>query len=127
VNAQSDIRRYSARAHSTDVFGRVLCNARNHHFVVDGPVENDCPGEEVSPAEVFLSGVASCGVELIQMFARMQDAPLTSGTVSIEGTVDVGSPLRPDLMLFKEVRMRFELEGVTRREAEQLVESFKGR
>ena len=41
--AQSDIRQYEARAVSTDTFGRVLCSARNHHFVIDGPEQNGCP------------------------------------------------------------------------------------
>ena len=60
----ADIREYEAGANSTDVFGRVLCTARNHHFIVDGPLQNGCPGEEVTPAEIFLAGVAACGVEL---------------------------------------------------------------
>src|SRR5215471_11186712 len=68
--AQADIRQYKAQAESTQVFGRVLCGARNHHFVIDGPEQNGCPGEEVTPAEVFLAGVASCGVELVQVLAK---------------------------------------------------------
>ena len=47
--AQSDVREYSAQAASTDTFGRVLTSARNHHFVVDGPVQNGCPGEAMTP------------------------------------------------------------------------------
>ena len=60
----SEIRSYAVRARSTDTHGRVLCNVRNHHFIVDGPVQNGAPGEEVTPAELFLTGVAACGVEL---------------------------------------------------------------
>jgi hypothetical protein len=41
--AQTDVREYDAHAPSTDTFGRVLTCARNHHFVVDGPVQNGCP------------------------------------------------------------------------------------
>ena len=63
------IRRYDVDARSTDTFGRVLCACRQHHFVVDGPVQNGCPGEAVTPAELFLSGVAACGVELLQGIA----------------------------------------------------------
>ena len=33
-----DIREYDVQARNTDVFGRVLCGARHHHFIVDGPV-----------------------------------------------------------------------------------------
>src|SRR5205807_3506430 len=66
----TDVREYAAQAASTDTFGRVLCSARNHHFVVDGPVQNGCPGEAINPAELFLSGVAACGVELVQVLAK---------------------------------------------------------
>ena len=62
--AESQIRSYSVKARSTDTFGRVLCNARDQHLVVDGPVQNGCPGEALGPAELFLAGVAGCGVEL---------------------------------------------------------------
>ncbi len=62
--------KYDVQALSTDIFGRVLCSARNHHFVVDGPVQNGCPGEAITPAEMFLGGVAACGVELMQVIAR---------------------------------------------------------
>ena len=55
---KTDVREYSVHAASTDTFGRVLATARNHHFVVDGPVNNGCPGEAVTPAELFLAGVA---------------------------------------------------------------------
>ena len=35
-----DLREYRARAHSTDIFGRVPCSTREQHFVIDGPVWN---------------------------------------------------------------------------------------
>ena len=60
--AQADIREYEAGARSTDVAGRVMCSVRNHYFVVDGPVQNGFPGEEITPSELFLAAVASCGV-----------------------------------------------------------------
>src|SRR6185312_17291974 len=60
----STLREYDVAARSTDVFGRVACSARNHHFIVDGPVQNGCPGEEITPVEVFLTAIAACGVEL---------------------------------------------------------------
>src|SRR5438093_8934932 len=72
----TDVREYAAQAASTDTFGRVLCSARNHHFVVDGPVQNGCPGEAINPAELFLSGVAACGVELVQLLAKGQEGPV---------------------------------------------------
>ena len=54
--AQPDVREYEARAASTDVFGRVLGAARNYHIVVDGPVQNGCPGEAITPANCSFWG-----------------------------------------------------------------------
>src|SRR5439155_25717119 len=88
-------REYDVAARSTDVFGRVLCSAREHHFIVDGPVQNGCPGEEITPAEVFLSAVAACGTELIHVIAREQNVPLARVSVRIHGVVDRARQPRP--------------------------------
>jgi len=125
--AQSDIREYEAGAVSTDVFGRVLCSARNHHFVVDGPVQNGCPGEEITPAEIFLAGVASCGVELVQVLAKSAGVRLQGIAVRIRGSMDRSRPVRPDVTLFNSVRLEFRMSGVSNHDAGQLVETFKGR
>jgi uncharacterized OsmC-like protein len=122
-----DTRRYEVHARSTDVFGRVLCNCREHHFVVDGPVQNGCPGEAVTPVESFLAGVAACGIELLQVIAKERSVPLRSARVAIAGTIDRSHPVRADLALFNSVRLDFRLAGVTRAEAAPLVEAFQGR
>jgi hypothetical protein len=49
--AQQEVRQYELQARSTETFGRVLCSARTHHFVVDGPVQNGCPGEAITPGD----------------------------------------------------------------------------
>ncbi|MPY89411.1 MAG: hypothetical protein GEU99_15970 [Luteitalea sp.] len=121
------VRRYQVQARSTDTFGRVLCSTRHHHFIVDGPAQNGCPGEAVTPAEVFLAGVASCGVELIHVIARDQGIRVKGVTAEIEGWVDREHPVRTDLMVFNGARLRLVLTGVTRPQAEELVEKFKSR
>ena|SRR6266542_8937 len=125
--AESDIRRYDVNAQSTETFGRVLCGCRNHHFVVDGPVQNGCPGEAVTPAELFLAGVAACGVELLEVIARERDVPLRSVRVAISGAMDRSKPVRPDLNLFNSVRLEFDLGGVTSEQGTDLVTAFKRR
>ena len=125
--AQSDIREYEARAASTSVFGRVLCNARSHHFVVDGPAQNGCPGEELTPAELFLSGVAACGVELMQVLAKSANVSLREIAVKIQGSMDRSKPVRPDVSLFNSVRLDFRMSGVSDQQAQELVEKFKAR
>jgi uncharacterized OsmC-like protein len=124
---QTDVRQYEAQAASTDVFGRVLCKVRNHHFVIDGPEQNGCPGEEVTPGEAFLSAVASCGVELVQVLAKSAGIPLQGIAVSIRGSMDRSKPVRPDVSLFNSVQLQFQLKGVADKDAKQLVETFKGR
>ena len=125
--APADIREYEAQARSTDMVGRVLCSARNHHFIIDGPVQNGFSGEEMTPAEMFLSGVASCGVELVQMLAKQQEIPLQGISNSIKGIIDRGNPVRPDFTVFNTVRLEFHLQGVTEEQGTQLIEAFKRR
>src|SRR6202048_3074838 len=105
MTTQPEIRRYRTSANSTETFGRVLVSARDQHLIVDGPLQNGCPGEAITPAELFLSGVAACGVELIGVLARQLDVPLRSVHAAIEATQDPSAPVRPDVNLFNSVRI----------------------
>jgi len=123
----SDVRRYAVEAENTGTFGRVLCSARTHHFVIDGPAANGCPGEELTPPEAFLAGIASCGVELVQVLAKAQEFPLTAVRASIKGVVNRAKPVRPDVTLFNEVRLTFTLQGPNQEQAERLIAAFQAR
>jgi uncharacterized OsmC-like protein len=122
-----EIRKYQTQAKSTDTFGRVLVSVRDQHLIVDGPIGNGCPGEAPTPAEVFLSGVAACGVELIQVLARSLDVPLRSVSAAIEAIQNPAAPVRPDVNLFNSVRINLALGGVTQEQGQDLVERFKRR
>ena len=121
------MRGYAVDARSTDVFGRVLWSCRDQHFVADGPVHNGCPGEAVTPAELFLAGIASCGVELVQVIARKDDTPVGLVRARISGEIDPEHPVRDDVTVFTSVRLELEVEGVDQEAAERLVEQFKRR
>jgi len=125
--AESQVRTYSVQARSTQTFGRVLCAARNHHFVVDGPVQNGCPGEALNPGELFLAGVAACGVELLQVLAKEQNVTPSSVAVEMMGSMDRGKPVRPDVTVFNSVELKFSIGGVTPGQAQDLVDRFKKR
>jgi uncharacterized OsmC-like protein len=125
--AQTDVRSYNVNARSTDTFGRVLCSARDQHFVVDGPVQNGCPGEAVGPAELFLAGIGACGVELVQVIAKEQQLPLRSVNVQIEGSMDRSKPVRSDVTVFNSVHLRFQLNGVSQAHGGDLIDRFKRR
>jgi uncharacterized OsmC-like protein len=127
MTTPSLVREYRVDARSTDVFGRVLCSARDHHFIVDGPVQNGCPGEELTPPEAFLSGLAACGVELVHVIARDQGAKVRHVTLNVYGKVDRGNQSRTDLTVFNSVRLEFTLGGTDGATAAQLVEGFKRR
>ena len=123
----NEIRNYAVRARSTDTHGRVLCNVRNHHFIVDGPVQNGAPGEEVTPAELFLASIAACGVELVQAFAKADAIPLRAIDVDIAGSLDRANPVRKDVSVLNSVRLKFHLTGVTAAQGRTLIDRFKDR
>jgi uncharacterized OsmC-like protein len=121
------IREYTVQARSTDTFGRVLASCRDQHFVVDGPVDNGCPGEAVTPAELFLGGVAACGVELLHVIARDKGVAFGGVEATIRGTIDRANPVRSDVTVFSSVRLDLRMRGVAAEDAGMLVEAFKGR
>ena len=118
-------RNYSVAAQSTDTFGRVLCSARQHHFIIDGPEQNGCPGEELTPPEAFLAGVAACGVELIQVLGRQQGHDNIAVHAALDAQLDRDNPVRTDHTVFNSVKIRLEIGGVARDVAFELAEQFK--
>jgi uncharacterized OsmC-like protein len=127
MTAPQPIREYEVRARSTDIFGRVLCSARDHHFIIDGPIQNGCPGEEVTPPEAFLAGVAACGVELLHVIAKADGVPLQRVAATINATVDRGNQPRTDFTVFNSFRLGLTLFGTDAARAAALVEGFKRR
>ena len=121
------VRTYTARAETTQTFGRVLAGARDHHIVVDGPVQNGCPGEAITPAELFLAAVASCGAELVQVIAREEGTPIEAVSVSIVGTVDRGRQVRQDVTTFTRGEVDIAIAGADDARAALLVEGFRRR
>jgi uncharacterized OsmC-like protein len=120
-------RLYDIAARSTDTFGRVLWSCRDQHFVADGPVQNGCPGEAVTPAELFLAGIATCGVELVQVLAKDSGVAVGDVSADVRGVLDPAQPVRDDVRVFNSVRIRFVLSGVDAAAARKLVEGFKRR
>jgi uncharacterized OsmC-like protein len=121
------IREYDVSARSTPVFGRVQCSARNHHFIIDGPVQNGCPGEEITPPETFLTSIAACGVELVHVIAKDEKTPIDDVKVTIHGVVDRGNQKRTDVTTFSRVELDFTISGTDGQRAAALVEAFKRR
>lgn len=110
------------RSHTTNVPGRSINSARTHHFVIDEPPSMGGPGEELTPAEVFLAGVSGCGVLLVESFARKDNVPLKGVVARIQG-----KRRKEDPATFVGIDLAFEVRGVDQKQAEALVEKFKGR
>ena len=123
----SSLREYDVGAQSTEIFGRVLCSARDRQFLVDGPVQNGCPGVEVTPPELLLSAVAACGVELVQVIAREQGKAVPAVEVAVHGVLDRANQARPDVTVYNKVHMTFTLRGTDGATAADLVGAFKRR
>ena len=118
---------YLVRAASTGTFGRVTLNARTHHLIVDGPVANGCPGEALTPAELFLGGVAACAAELVQVIARERGVAPVAVEAEMGGSVDRAHEVRSDVTVFRSVTLRLALRGVGDEDAAALVAAFKAR
>jgi uncharacterized OsmC-like protein len=105
----------------------VLLSARTQHLVVDGPATNGCPGEAITPAELFLGGVAACAAELVQVLARERNLDLAGVEAELAGTIDRAHAVRSDVTVFSTAALHFTFHGVGDEDAAALVEAFKGR
>jgi putative redox protein len=121
------VRTYSARTETTQTFGRVLCSIRDQHLVVDGPVQNGCPGEAPTPGELILAAAAACGTELIQVLAREQGIPLTRIEVEIDGMIDRSNQARENVTTFNTVSLHVKLTGPSEAQAQELVTAYERR
>jgi uncharacterized OsmC-like protein len=116
------------RSYSSGTRGRALCNARNHHFVVDDYASNGGPGEELGAGEAFLSGITACAVNMLERLARESQMPLGWTDVTVEGTRDTeADPIHEGLSVYDAVHLRFELTGLDDDQAQELVGIYKRR
>ena len=105
---------------STQTPGRALSAIRQHTLVIDEPTHLGGPGEEITPADAFLTGVAACGVLLVQGRARDTNVQLEGIDVDLEAVRH-----RSDTSVFQRIDMRFRLRGPSREDAAALVEHYK--
>ncbi len=108
----------SVRSYSSGTVGRSLNTVRNHHFVIDSP----SIGEAITSGDAFLSGISSCGVNLVEVLARDSAVRLRRTEVTIDGVRNTKDP-----SVFERIDLRFVLTGPTREQADLLVDSYKKR
>jgi uncharacterized OsmC-like protein len=108
------------RSSSSGTIGRAVSQARGQRLVLDSSARPQA--DALTNSEAFLAGISSCGVTLIEGHARETGVPLTRMDVTIEGLRTAAEPSR-----FAGVTMRFELAGVSQKQAEELVETYRQR
>lgn len=125
----SDLITGSAACYSSGTPGRAICQVRSSHFVTDDPSEPSAyyngPGEAPGSLELFLSGVVSCAVLMLERIARSEGRTLGPIRAEMEATRNPSSESQPPVL--DSARLTFVFKGLTREEAGQLVETFKGR
>ena len=105
---------------STDTPGRSINDIRQHKLVIDEPTHMGGPGEQITPADAFLTGVAACGALMVQGQARERKIRLEKIDVDLEGVRH-----RSDTSVFQRIEIAFRLVGPSLEEANQLVEYYK--
>lgn len=101
--------------------GRAICSARSHHFVSD-----DTGGEALNPGELFLAGISSCAVNLVERSARQDKIPLQWMDVSVEAVRDHESVPQP-FTVYDDVKVHFQMWGIEEALAQSLVEVWEQR
>jgi uncharacterized OsmC-like protein len=94
---------------------------RQHRLVIDEPTHLGGPGEEITPADAFLTGVAACGVLMVQGRARDTNVRLDRIEVDLEAVRN-----RTDTSVFQRVDLHFRLVGPSREQGLALAEHYKG-
>ena len=113
---------YAVRSYSTGTLGRAICNARNHHWVAD-----DSGGEEIGAGELFLGGISACAVNMLERVAREEEMPLDWMDVSVKAYRAPDEPADADITLYADIRIHFQMWGVSDADGEALVAIWKRR
>jgi uncharacterized OsmC-like protein len=119
----------AAACYSSGTPGRAIVQIRNNHLVTDDPSEPSSyyqgPGEAPGSLELFLGGVVSCAVLMLERIARSEGRELGPIRAEMEGIRDPKSPTQPPVL--DSAKLTFVFQGMTGEEAGELVETFKRR
>jgi uncharacterized OsmC-like protein len=124
-----DLIRGGAACYSSGTAGRAIVQIRRNHLVTDDPSEPSSyyhgPGEAPGSLELFLGGIVSCAVLMLERIARSEGRTLGPIRAEMEATRDPTSTSQPPVL--DSARLTFTFQGMTSEEAGHLVETFKGR
>ena len=110
----------SVRSESSGTLGRAV--SRGHGATLTLDSSGRPQPDAFTNSEAFLAGVSSCGVTLIEMHAKESGIAMQGLDVTIEGARTSTDPTR-----FASVTMTFEFSGVSQAQADELVQTYRGR
>ena len=108
------------RSASSGTIGRAVSHVRGQRLTLDSSTSPRT--DALTNSEAFLAAISSCGVTLIELYAKDKGIPLTRVDVTIEGVRPAAAPSR-----FASVTMRIELAGVAQAQADELVQAYRNR
>ena len=109
--------RYTVRSQTTDLPGRTLNHARTNHWIIDSP---SGPNESTTTGESFFSGMAACGVSLVELYAQRNNMPFGKLSVDIDAVRTEES--MPE---FAWIDVHFTYTGISDEDANKLTEVWK--
>lgn len=131
---------YEASCYSIGIPGRSVCNARNQHWVAE-----NTGGDAVGAGEMFCASIAACAVNMVETIAGKESRSLDAIEVNVAAYRDfdkargIANPEQPgaaatthlrekqDVSLYDDVRIKFEMWGVSDDDAKFLVKTWKSR
>jgi len=111
---------------STGIKGRCVTSARANHFVVDDVDYVGGPNEAITAGEAFFSGLTACAVLMLQRLSREKEYPLSGVSVALDATRDTEKVAEVH-SIYDRVHMMFELAGVNKTQAKDLVDMYQRR
>jgi uncharacterized OsmC-like protein len=126
----SDVITGTAACYSSGTPGRAIVQIRDQHLVTDDPSQPAAyyqgPGEAPGSLELFLSGVTSCAVLMLERIARAEGRALGPLRAEMSATRDPAGESQPPVLDSAHLTFVFD-EAVAHEEAGRLVELFKRR
>ena len=117
----------SAACYSSATPGRAIVQIRDNHLVTDDPAQPATyyqgPGQAPGSLELFLAGITSCAVLMLERIARAEGRSLGPVRAEMAATRDPQNRSQPPVL--DSAHLTFVFDGLTREEAGQLVERFK--
>ena len=119
---------WEAETASSGMPGRALARIRTNNFVVDdyAVAPYNGPGEEPGAGELFLAGITTCAVLMIERLARAEELPLEHVRATMEASRDTAQPIG-GIPVLDSAHLELGFRGLTREQAGQLVQMFKDR